>query len=379
MKRGTRKTGFRFASGLAWFGLLTACGLARAAMPDGPYVLRSGAGWEALTLVLENGVAVKKTLPLDVGVAVSVPAVGAVPAFTVKPRAPAANAPDEVTTAPKAPVFVLADTHGEFEILVSMLRAHKVVGPRLEWKFARGHLVVLGDVFDRGPNHLEILWLLYKLEAEAQKAGGGVHLVLGNHETMVMRGDLRYLHPKYQQSTAALGVRSYAELFAADTLLGQWLRSKASMLEVNDSLCLHAGVSRALLDSTLNLREINDAVRAALAPGAGSSATAELVMGSLGPLWYRGYFAEQANFPAASMADIDLTLKTFGVRRILIGHTIVPAVTPMYSGKVIAVQVQPRRDDAGNANFESLLIRDGELRQARLDGSVSRLSLRPSP
>jgi hypothetical protein len=171
----------------------------------------------------------------------------------------------------------------------------------------------------------------------------------------------------------ALGVRSYADLFAAETLLGQWLRSKAAMLKLNDSLCLHAGVSRALLDSTLTLAEINDSVRAALSPDATASATAELVMGSLGPLWYRGYFAGQASFPAATMADIDLTLKTFGVRRILIGHTIVPTVTPLYGGKVIAVQVQPRRNDAGQANFESLLISGGELRQAKLDGSQERL------
>jgi hypothetical protein len=206
-----------------------------------------------------------------------------------------------------------------------------------------------------------------------------VHLVLGNHETMVMRGDLRYLHPKYQESAVALGARSYAELFAADTLLGQWLRTRPSLVKVNDSLCVHAGVSRAVLDSTLTLAEINGAVRAALAPNAVDSATAQLVMGSLGPLWYRGYFAGQASFPAATMEDIDLTLKTFGVRRVLIGHTIVPTLTPLYAGKVIAVQVQPKRDDAGHASFESLVIRNGELWQAKLDGSLSRLSLAPRP
>jgi hypothetical protein len=195
----------------------------------------------------------------------------------------------------------------------------------------------------------------------------------------VMRGDLRYLHPKYQESAVALGARSYAELFAADTLLGQWLRTKPSMLGLNDSLCLHAGVSRALLDSTLTQAEVNSTVRAALAPDAVDSATAQLVMGSLGPLWYRGYFAAQAGFPAATMEDIDLTLKTFGARRILIGHTIVPTVTPLYAGKVIAVQVQPRRDDAGQASFESVLIRNGELWQAKVDGSLSRLSLTPPP
>ena len=64
---------------------------------------------------------------------------------------------------------------------------------------------MLGDVFDRGPNHLEILWLLYQLEAEAARAGGGVHLVLGNHEAMVLNGDLRYLNAKYADTARVLG------------------------------------------------------------------------------------------------------------------------------------------------------------------------------
>ena len=54
----------------------------------------------------------------------------------------------------------------------------------------------------------------------------------------------------------------------------------------------------------------------------------------------------------------------FGVDRILVGHTIVPTIPPLYGGKVIAVQVYPRRDEAGQARFESLLIRNGELRRA---------------
>jgi hypothetical protein len=57
----------------------------------------------------------------------------------------------------------------------------------------------------------------------------------------------------------------------------------------------------------------------------------------------------------------------------LIGHTIVPTVTSLYEGKVIAVQVYPRRDDNGRARFESLLIkRDGPGR-AKLDGTVEPL------
>jgi calcineurin-like phosphoesterase family protein len=342
---------------------------ASAALPDGPYVLRSANGWDSVSVEVTGDVVRKQVRSLPAGASVTVPAVGAVPSFVVKLREPAANAPDQVRTAKGAPLFVVGDTHGEYETLVATLRAHRVIGDDLRWKFARGHLVVLGDVFDRGPNHLEILWLLYELEAQAAKAGGGVDLVLGNHEVMALRGDLRYLNTKYVESARVLGVASYSDLFAASSLLGQWLRSRPTLLKVDDYLCLHAGVSRALIDSRLTITDINATVRSVLADEPGQGAVSELVLGTLGPLWYRGYFPEHSDFPAATAEDLDLALETFGARRMLIGHTIVPAITPLYGGKVIDAQARP---------FAALLIRprgnrDPELWQAGVDGSLGKL------
>ena len=341
---------------------------------DGPYVVPQGDAWQALTVEEAAGVPRKRAAPVAVGASIEVKAVGNLPAFQVKLRAPATAAPDEIRTSGKAPMFVVADTHGEYEILVAMLRKHDVVNAKLGWNYGRGDLVVLGDVFDRGSNHLEILWLLYQLEAEARRAGGGVHLVLGNHETMALMGDLRYLNPKYVQTAQLLGVNSYSELFGPTSVLGQWLRTKPAVLKINDLLCLHAGISRALVDSGLTLRQINAGVRSVLAGAAPEDESQrqllDLIMGSNGPLWYRGYFAEQTSFPTATADDVDLALKTFGVRHILIGHTIVPTVTPLYEGKVIDVQVYPKRDGAGRTSFESLVVKKDGFFRAKLDGTL---------
>src|SRR5690349_20848000 len=169
--------------------LLLLMARAAAATPDGPYVLDSADGWQAVSVQVSGDAASKQARAVKAGDALTVPAVGVVPAFTVKLRSPAAVAPDTVRTSKGAPLFVVADTHGEYQILVAMLRTHKIIGPDLKWRFGRGHLAVLGDVFDRGPNHLEILWLLYELDAQAAAAGGGVDFVLGNHEVMALRGD----------------------------------------------------------------------------------------------------------------------------------------------------------------------------------------------
>jgi hypothetical protein len=346
-----------------------------APLNDGPYVVAGAGGLEAWSVV--NGQ--KRVASVKVNADITVPAIdpdGWLPPVYARLRPPAGAAPDSVTFSAKSPLLVIADTHGEFEILAQMLIQQKVISQGLSWRFGPGHLVVLGDVFDRGPHQLEILWLLYELEAQAAKVGGGVHLVLGNHETMVLRGDLRYLHPKYVESAGVLGVNSYSELFGPDTVLGQWLRTKPVMLKVNDSLCLHGGVSRALLDRKMTLAEINATVRAALsgtpADDAAAAGRAQFLLTQNGPLWYRGYFAEHAEFTPATSEDVDVTLSTFGVARVLVGHTIVPEITPLYGGKVIAVQVYPKREDAV-VKFESLLIRGRKLWRATPDGKVKEL------
>jgi hypothetical protein len=365
----------------AWLvlGVASLCAAA-----DGPYVVRTpGGGWQALSVETAPDGARKRVTPLGAKPEVTVPGVGTLPSFRVALRDPASTARHDLEVASRYPLFVVADTHGEFEILAAQLQKHGVIDAKLAWKFGRGHLVVLGDAFDRGPNHTEILWLLYKLEAEAARAGGGSHFVLGNHETMVMNGDLRYLHPRYEETTRVLGLASYSELFDVQSLLGQWLRARPTLLKINDQLFLHGGVSRALVDSGMTLTEINATMRALLSGSVPVTTQqrqrAELLMGSLGPLWYRGYFEKQAGFPSMSPKDLDSALAAYGVRRILIGHTIVPTITPLFGGKVIAVQVYPKHDDAGNTSFESLLVRSGELWRAGFDGGLQRLDIMPAP
>jgi hypothetical protein len=357
-------------------GLALIAAAASAADPDGPYVLLTEKRLEAWSVEVTAGEARKKALPVAANATITVAAVGRFPAFTVKLRPPATPDPDAISVTAQTPLLVVADTHGEFEILAEMLQRHEVVDAKLKWSFGRGHLVVLGDVFDRGPNHLEILWLVYELEQQARKAGGGVHLVLGNHEAMVLRGDLRYLHAKYRQAAEVLGVVSYEQLFNQRSVLGEWLRKKAVVLKVGELLCVHGGISRSLIDQKVSIAEINTTVRALLDDRLANEQArdrADFLTSNLGPLWYRGYFAAADDFSGATLADVDLSLAYFKVQRILVGHTTVPTIAPLYGGKVIAVQVYPRRDAAGRVEFESLLIRDGKLLRAKFDGGTEPL------
>lgn len=365
---------------LVLLAALAALRVAPAAEPDGPYVLRNAVGkLEAWSVMVTPDGARKQVTPVAVGDTLPVAAVGSLPAFGVRLRTPAPDAPDNVRADARQPLFVVADTHGEYEILADMLMRHAVVDSALRWKFGRGRLVFLGDVFDRGAHQLEILWLIYELEAQARKAGGAVYFVLGNHESMNLLGDLRYMNPRYRETLELLGVASYPDLFDAHSVLGQWLRSKPAVLKLGDLLCLHGGISPALADGKYTLAEINQRVRQVLNAGqlpAGNDADAQrtaFLFGSDGPLWYRGYFPAESAGGMATAADIDRIRASFGVERILVGHTKVPTITPLYDGKVIAVQVYPAHDSFGNEIFESLLIRDGVLWRARPDGRTEKL------
>jgi hypothetical protein len=160
-------------------------------------------------------------------------------------------------------------------------------------------------------------------------------------------------------------------------VLGQWLRTRPAVLKLNDSLYLHGGVSRALVDRKLSLAQINDGVRAGLNElppfGPAERERVEFLMGQQGPLWYRGYFSERGNAPTATPAEVDSALAYFGVRRIFVGHTIVPTITSLYGGKVIAVQVYPGHEADGREHFECLSIRNGKLLRALPDGTTQPL------
>jgi len=79
-------------------------------------------------------------------------------------------------------IMALSDIHGEYEHLCEILINSGVVDDKLYWVWGDGHLVIVGDVFDRGDKVTECLWLIYRLETEAKKYGGRVHFLLGNHE-----------------------------------------------------------------------------------------------------------------------------------------------------------------------------------------------------
>jgi hypothetical protein len=249
------------------------------------------------------------------------------------------TAPDEIQNAGK--ILVMGDIHGGYDSLVLFLRRNGIIDPSLQWCWGDGHLVFVGDIFDRGDRVTESLWLIYRLEDQAANAGGAVHFILGNHEIMVLTGDLNYVSDKYLLMTSRLNI-NYSSLFSRRTVLGQWLRTKNTIIRINGNLFVHAGLSPYITEMGLNITQINEQVRFFLNhPDRlhNEETGREELLGPLGPFWYRGYLEENHEYPHLPEKDLEKVLDYFGARRVFVGHTNVKKITSAYNDRVFAIDV----------------------------------------
>lgn len=239
-------------------------------------------------------------------------------------------------------IFVVGDVHGEYLSLVKLLKSNNIINGDLSWNFNKGHLVFMGDIFDRGENVTEILWLIYKLEKEAYVAGGRVHYLLGNHELMILQNDIRYVNDKYMYLAASTKIK-YSDLFGKETILGGWLRTKKVAIVIDSILFVHAGISKELIDMKLSIKEMNriicNVINEQPAKDKEEINKIDLITGENGPLWYRGYFGENIIIPKTTNEEISSILSYFNVNKIIVGHTEVNKIEPIYEGKIIPVDV----------------------------------------
>ncbi|GAB3055676.1 metallophosphoesterase [Stenotrophomonas tumulicola] len=324
---------------------------------DGPYVFRDGSGLR-LQWICEDKVE-SRALATDGGGA-DIPARCGYP-HTLHVAPPAMPAQAVLPAVPR--IVVLSDIHGQYDLLVRLLRANKVIDGQDHWSLGTDTLVVAGDVFDRGPKVTEAFWLLYSLQQQAADAGGAVHFVLGNHETMVLYDDLRYVNPKYLRSAQLLG-RSYPQLYGADSVIGQWLRTRPVLLRIGDTLFLHGGISPDALELALDPSRTNAAYQASLGipreQVKGDPTTAPLYDGKTSPIWYRGYFDGRLD-----TAGVQAVLDRLGLKRIVVGHTSMQHVSHFHGERVIAVDSSIKKGENG----ELLFIEEGRLSRGLLDGS----------
>lgn len=354
-------------------GTIQLMGTTPASIQDGPHLVWTGADSATMITIVDGQVIRSAHEGLTEGVVIPTPS-RTVPeiriAGTVTP--PRSSWPDAVR------VLAVSDLEGNRETFLEFLRGNGVVDDSGSWTWGDGHLVLNGDIVDRGAEVTELLWSIRRLASEAIESGGRVHYILGNHESMIMAGDLRYIHPKYRFSTDRIGI-SYDRLHGPESELGRWLRSHNSVERIGPLLFVHAGYSPQLDRLGLDLEEINHAIRSGLGPPAWPAEAREdlrtgLIWHSQGPHWFRGYFPKHAEDWGGRPTDAEITsiLDRHEVRHVVVGHTVVDDVGWIDDrSELIGIDVAWR--DPSEA--AGLLLDEGRL--FRVDAAGSRSPLIP--
>ena len=251
------------------------------------------------------------------------------------------------TTFPAADsLYVVGDTHGDFDALVTGLRRAGLIDERLHWTGRRKQLVFAGDLTDRGPDVNRLLWFVYQLERDAARQGGRVHVVLGNHELMVMLGDLRYVHARELDIARAHGVSYYRMFDPRMTLLGRWLASKPAVIRIGRVAIVHGGVApeyaiggvRAVDDTLAKYAAEDlfyywsDTTATIRIDSASYAARESFFWGARSVFWHRDYVQSDT-----TTAQLDAALRALDADVMVVGHTAVPEIASLHGGRLIAV------------------------------------------
>ena len=226
-------------------------------------------------------------------------------------------------------IVAVGDVHGDYEQFVKVLRAAEVVDRENRWIAGKTHLVQLGDILGRGPRCRDVMDLVMRLETQAAEAGGAVHVLVGNHEHMVLTDDWRYVHP--DDLKAFGGAEKYRKAMSAEGRYGRWIRGLDTVIKINDLVFVHAGITPSL--ARLSLAEINKTVRDELLRGEKEG----IAESSSGPLWNRALALDDEAEVAKQLAVV---LKACGANRMVIAHTVSrDGVMAAAGGRLIRVDV----------------------------------------
>ena len=330
---------------------------------DGPYVLdRNG---QKIVHHITNGQLITQTLPSSGLQTITCP-VGDGTNFQVNLRT---QYPTEKSTYPlPQKMLVFSDIEGNMPALVSLLKKAGVINNNYEWIYGKGRIVFAGDMFDRGTQVIECLWLIYKLEAESAAAGGKIHFILGNHDVMNLINDLRYVDDKYFISSELMQ-ENISNIHDATSELGRWLRSKNVIEKIGPYIFLHGGVSPTIANLGLSYTQMNDLARQKIAnaPCTGNCAT----INSGGLYWYRGISQN-----LITQQEMDTILLNLDGYKTFMGHTIVAdSITSLYNNKAYMVDIHHESTFNTDGTVIALLYENCNFYQLKTSNSPNVLTL----
>jgi len=242
----------------------------------------------------------------------------------------------------KEAILAISDIESGYKTFRDFLIANKVIDENLDWIFGKGHLVLVGDFVDRGFSTTQVLWFIYKLEQEANKQGGHVHFIIGNHELYNMQGKFKSASYKYYGVASILG-KQHHDLYNKNSFIGKWMASKNTLELINGYLFTHGGIHPDIANYDITIEQVNQINRdhydQSYFPKPKESIAQLILSNKNGICWYRGYFKDDL-----SQEEVEKGINQFNAKAVVVGHTLQWSVKKLYNGKVFAIDVKHPKD-----------------------------------
>jgi hypothetical protein len=248
-------------------------------------------------------------------------------------------------------LVAIGDVHGDLATTRKALVMAGAIDAQDQWIGGKMVLVQIGDHLDRGKQDREVFDLLESLVTQAEKAGGKVHILLGNHESMNVQLDFRYITAEafkefdditFNPNDPVLKAlpadqRGRGEAFRPGGKYARVLAEHKAILVYKDTVFVHGGVLPSHV--TFGVDKINQAISAWMKKGGTEPVQ---FTGSTGPMWDRTYGTDATTNDCALLKQV---LTSMSVKRMVVGHQ------PYPSGISSACNEQIWRIDTGMSPY----------------------------
>ena len=227
-------------------------------------------------------------------------------------------------------VVAFGDVHGDLDATRRALRLAGAIDEQDRWVGEDLVVVQTGDQLDRGDDERAILDLFERLRIEAAASGGEFVALLGNHELMNVRLDLRYVteggfrdfdgdpalyenDPRFAEIEP--GQRGRVAAFLPGGPYALLLAERNVIVQREGTVFVHGGVLPAHVEYGID--RINEETRRWVR---GEGPLPEVLVGSDSPQWVRLYSRGEPDEVACDM--LELVLQVMDARRMVVGHTV---------------------------------------------------------
>ena len=246
----------------------------------------------------------------------------ALPLFAETPPRNWGRCPAVVCLQTTEVVHALGDTHGDYDRLVTLLVAGKLIAgapaspEQAPWSGGKSILVVTGDMIDKWNQSLKVIALMRALMSSAASQGGRVVISTGNHEAEFLEDPTSSKTKEFQKELKAAGIDPKEVAAGTDSEgIGKFLLCLPFASRVNGWFFAHAGSTkgRTLEQLTRDLQKGVDE------EGYG----AKVLLGNKGLLEARmkpPWWEKPGDEPLESFARLLGYADALGARHIVFGH-----------------------------------------------------------